>query len=452
MFRDTQAREGSRRAYNEAPVKWYLYLNDKIHGGRPFHRVHIDHTLLDVVIRVRGFGGRIYRIRPWLTVIIDAETRAALAFYLAAHTPSTVSCMMAIRAMVATHKRMPDFIVCDNGQEFHSDAFDELCDLNDVTIDFRPAHESRFGGVIERLFGTTNQLLISNMVGNTKATKHVRTLTTSVDPINADHLSFVELHGLLDYFFFTEYNRERIHPAHDHTPNDYMNKSFAETGRRLSRVRPFDHRFMIQTLVPAPKRGDYSVNPQMGVKVGPIWYTATELTGDRNKKKRVKVMLDMWDISIAYVLYAGRWVKCASRLLMRYRLLTHIELRYALYEVRLRLKAAPESMFETLLDEVLVEHDLPRAADATAGTRELYQAAGIAAVHPRTIPEQAEDACLVPPASRQPTSSATQPMKVQRAAKAPSATRSIDSSNHEGPPAKKRFNVDFAALPIRKSL
>jgi putative transposase len=31
---------------------------------------------------------------------MDAETRAVLAFYLSIHAPSTVSCMMAIRAMV----------------------------------------------------------------------------------------------------------------------------------------------------------------------------------------------------------------------------------------------------------------------------------------------------------------------------------------------------------------
>ncbi|MFM0367061.1 Tn7 transposase TnsA N-terminal domain-containing protein, partial [Paraburkholderia sediminicola] len=43
-FIDVKARQGSRVAYNEEPATWYLHLEDKINGGRPFHRVHIDHT------------------------------------------------------------------------------------------------------------------------------------------------------------------------------------------------------------------------------------------------------------------------------------------------------------------------------------------------------------------------------------------------------------------------
>jgi putative transposase len=73
--------------------------------------------------------------------------------------------MMTVPSMVATHERMPNCIVCDDGKEFYSDAFDNLCDLNDTTIDFRPTHESRFVGVIERQFSTTNTLFTDNLVG-----------------------------------------------------------------------------------------------------------------------------------------------------------------------------------------------------------------------------------------------------------------------------------------------
>ncbi|WP_236860394.1 DDE-type integrase/transposase/recombinase [Burkholderia multivorans] len=299
-FRDVRAREGARRAYNMEPAIWYLHRGDKIHGGHPFHRVHIDHTKLDVIIKVRGHGGRLYRLRPWLTIAIDAETRAVLAFYLAAHAPSTVSCMMVMRAMVAMHKRVPDFLVCDNGKEFHSNAFENFCDLNDITLEFRPAHESRFGGVIERLFGTTNQLLIHELMGNTKAMQHVRTLTRSVDPLRADHLTFVELHGLLDYFFFVQYNRERRHPAHDHTPDEYMNNRFMVTGRRLTRLRPYDERFMLQTLIPVSRGGTREIDNQMGIKVGGIWYWADEFAARRYSRKKVEVRVDMWNVCVAY--------------------------------------------------------------------------------------------------------------------------------------------------------
>lgn len=442
QFRDIRAREGPRRAYNKEPAVWYLHHHDKIHGGRPFHRVHIDHTKLDILIKVRGYGGRVYRLRPWLTILMDAETRAVLAFYLAAHPPSTVSCMMAIRAMVAVHKRVPDFIVCDNGKEFHSKAFDRFCDLNDITIDYRPAHQSRFGGVIERLFGLTNTELIHNLIGNTKATQHVRTLTRSIDPIHADHLSFVQLHGLLDHYFFLQYNREKRHPAHDHAPEQYMHKRFMETARRLTRLRPYDTQFMLQTLIPVSNGGTRLINPTMGIKIGPVWYWTDEFSAARHKKRIVEVFVDMWDVSVAYTVINGQWIKCISSLLLRYRNLTAIELRYALYEVRLRLKAAPEECFESVLDDVFAEHNLPPAAEATAATRQIYGPAGLTAVLSReecnTQPQDAPAEATSSPES--------------------SATLKTDSSTdvHQTQSNKKdtrsRFKVDYASLPIRNPI
>ncbi|WP_264372836.1 transposase family protein [Paraburkholderia caribensis] len=334
-----------------------------------------------MVVRTRGKGGRIYKLRAWLTLVMDAESRAVLSFYLAAHPPSTVSCMMALRAMVKRHGRVPDFIVCDNGKEFHSKAFDRFCDLNDITIDYRPAHQSRFGSVLERLFGITNTRFIHDLVGNTKATAHVRTMTRSVDPMNADHLSFVEFHGLLEYFFFVEYNRETCHPAHDHTPEQYMLKRFMETGRRLTRLRPYNMEFILQTLIPSA-RGTHKINPTSGVQLWRIWYWADEFAAERHNKKKVEVYIDMWDVSVVYVRLKNQWVRCVSSLLRRYGNLTSIELRYTLYEVRLRLKATPNQNFESVLDDVFAVHVLPPVAEATAATRMLYGQAGLTTVQP----------------------------------------------------------------------
>jgi hypothetical protein len=368
---------------------------------------------------------------------MDAESRAVLAFYLAAHAPSTVSCMMAIRAMVARHKRVPDFIVCDNGKEFHSKAFDRFCALNDITVDYRPAHQSRFGGVLERLFGITNTELIHNLRGNTKATRHVRTLTRSVDPMHAEHLSFVELHGLLDYFFFVEYNREKRHPAHDHTPEQYMHKRFIETGRRLTRLRPYDTQFMLQTLIPASRDGIRLINPTMGVKLGPIWYWADEFAAARHKKRKVEVYVDMWDVSVAYAVVNKQWVKCVSSLLLRYRNLTSIELRYALYEVRLRLKSSPNENFESVLDDVFADDILPPVAEATAASRMLYGPVGLTAVLPHeernTSPRQDPDDKLPHTGNNGITAD---PMH--------------NESNEYPSPSK--FKIEYATLEVRKPI
>jgi transposase InsO family protein len=434
QFRNDRAREGPRRAYNKEPAVWYLHRLDKVHGGRPFHRVHIDHTKVDVVVRTRGKGGRMYKLRAWLTLVMDAESRAVLSFYLAVHPPSTVSCMMALRAMVKRHKRVPDFIVCDNGKEFHSKAFDRFCDLNDITIDYRPAHQSRFGSVLERLFGITNTRFIHDLVGNTKATAHVRTMTRSVDPMNADHLSFVEFHGLLDYFFFVEYNRETCHPAHDHTPEQYMHKRFMETGRRLTRLRPYDMEFILQTLIPSA-RGTHKINPRLGVFLFRIWYWADEFAAVRNNKMKVEVYIDMWDVSVVYVRLKNGWLRCVSRLLRRYGNLTSIELRYAIYEVRLRLKASPNQNFESVLDDVFADHVLPPVAEATAATRMLYGQAGLTNVIP---PEQGT------PSPRKEHYDGFDEIKSDAI-----ESNDTDTESHAYPSPKK-FKTDYASLPITK--
>ncbi|VBD88504.1 DDE-type integrase/transposase/recombinase [Burkholderia pseudomallei] len=452
IFRDVRSREGDRWAYNKEPAVWYLHRGDKIHGGRPFHRVHIDHTKLDIIIKVRGHGGRTYRLRPWLTIVIDAETRAVLAFYLSAHPPSTVSCMMAMRAMVALHKRVPDFLVCDNGKEFHSNAFDNFCDLNDITLEFRPAHESRFGSVIERLFGVTNQLLIHDLVGTTKAMQHVRTLTRSVDPMRADHLTFVELHGLLDYFFFVEYNRERRHPAHDHTPAEYMNNRFMVTGRRLARLRPYDERFMLQTLIPVSRGGVREIDNQMGIKVGRIWYWANEFAGRRNKKKKVEVRVDMWNVCVAYACIDGRWVKCVSRLLMQYRQLTQIELRYAVYEVRLRLRAAPESSFESVLRGVLAEHNAPATADVTGATRLIYGKPHLTEIESAEEVAEVSGTAHVDASTENSASTPHDEERVDEALVTNYRRRANDTPRPNPPRTFGRFKIDYSHLPVRNPI
>ncbi|WP_082992275.1 DDE-type integrase/transposase/recombinase [Paraburkholderia tropica] len=375
---DTKARQGGRVAYNEEPATWYLHLEDKINGGRPFHRVHIDHTKLDVFIAIRGKGGRIFRKRPWLTLIMDTETRAVLGFYLSIHAPSTVSCMMAIRAMVKMFRRTPSVIVVDNGKEFHSVAFDKLCDLLYITLQFRPAHQSRFGGVMERLFGTTNTELIHNLVGNTKALRNVRTVTRSVDPLRADLLTFAQLHGLLDEYFYRDYNL-RIHPAHDHAPVEYMNLRFALTGRRLARLTPFDSYFYILTCIPPSKGSTRMLNKSMGVSISGVWYWADEFASRDVRPQKLEILIDMWDVSIVYALLDGKWVRCQSKLLMKYRKLTFVEWGYVLYEVRMRMRGEPAENLEKVVYAVISDHTLPDAASLTAATRQVYGSAQLIA-------------------------------------------------------------------------
>ncbi|WP_250481208.1 hypothetical protein [Caballeronia sp. GAOx1] len=87
-------------------------------------------------------------------------------------------------------------------------------------------------------------------------------------------------------------------------------------------------------------------------------------------------------MSVAYAAINGKWCRCVSSLLLQFRALTQLELRYAFYLVRLRLKAAPSSDFEAVLAEVL-EEALPPVAEATATSRSLYKPYGLASITAR---------------------------------------------------------------------
>ncbi|WP_197377979.1 DDE-type integrase/transposase/recombinase [Ralstonia pseudosolanacearum] len=398
--KDVLKRQGSRAAYNEEPAAWYLSRQDKIHGGRPFHIVHIDHTKLDILIKIQGHGGRWHTYRPWLTVAIDAETRSVVGFYLSIHTPSTVSCMMVIRDMVSRHRRMPEIILVDNGKEFRSAAFEMLCAKARTTLRFRPPHKSRFGSVCERLFGTTNTLLIHNLIGNTKALQKVRTVTRSVDPLRSDHLTFPQLHGILEYFFFDQYNN-RVHPAHDHTPNEYMTRRFAETGLRLERHVPFNQRFLIETCVPPVRNVPHSIDRQMGIKIGPVHYWADDFADRRFNQKKAEVRIDMWDVSTIWANISGVWVKCVSKLLMQFRQLTSIELRYAFDYIRKRLGGSLRNPTEKEIvastSDYLQQLQLGNVGQATASTAETYAAKGTAATTVRAEPTSPSHPVPAPP-------------------------------------------------------
>jgi len=407
LLKDVKRREGSRVAYAESPIVWYLNLREKIHGGRPFQVAHIDHTKLDIVILVKGRGGRIYRVRPWLTIAIDAHTRAVLAFYLSIHDPSLTSLMMIARELVLRHRRMPALIVVDNGKEFRSKVFDDLCHLTRTSLRFRPPHEARFGGVCERLFGTTNTQLVHNLLGNTKALKNVRTVTASVDPLRGELLTFPVLHGLLAHYFYREYN-ESPHPAHDHAPNEYMAKRLAETGARLSKRVEYDLQWRIMTCLPAPHGGTRVVDRARGIKIGHLYYWHDAFADKKLNLKTIEVRVDMWNAAVVYANIRGHWVRCKSKLLAQVERLTRLDLRYMFEAMRLQLGKANKSIPESTVLQWAAAYAKGEGFSAPASAGEdaivLYEANGTGAtvlhqpMQQKPVPTQKPDVVIHTPA------------------------------------------------------
>jgi putative transposase len=106
--------------------------------------------------------------RPWLTLAVDIPTRLVLGFYLSLDAPSSLSV-----ALVVTHSVLnkaswladrdptlswpasgiPDWIETDNGEEFHSKAFERGAAEYGIRLTYRPPGSPEVGGHIERLIG-----------------------------------------------------------------------------------------------------------------------------------------------------------------------------------------------------------------------------------------------------------------------------------------------------------
>jgi transposase InsO family protein len=116
---------------------------------RPF-TVHIDHTQGELTWShaTEPLG------RPWLTLAIDERARRVLACHVTWDPPSYRSSIAVLRELVRLHRRLPDHVVVHGGKEFSSQCFDQLAARYKVVIQRLPPTMCRFGGVIERIFGT----------------------------------------------------------------------------------------------------------------------------------------------------------------------------------------------------------------------------------------------------------------------------------------------------------
>jgi putative transposase len=295
--------------------------------------VHIDHTKVDLVLicgETREVLGR-----AWLSLAIDAESRAVVAFYLSFEPPSYRSCMMVIRDLVRRNGRLPDTIITDNGPEFKSRAFKRLCAVYRITLRYRPKGRPRHGSVMERIFLTTDTQFVHNLFGNTKILRNVRIATKFVAPERHAEWSLPALYGALD-MYFTELYGTDPHPAHGEAPVAHLHRRLVESGLRMHRLVRFDRTLLIETCPPVDERGTRTADPQRGIKVHHLWYWTDAFIGHIAARKDVEVRVDPWDARVCYVLLGGHWFECVCNLMSRLQRLTRVELHCYFEEMRER--------------------------------------------------------------------------------------------------------------------
>ncbi|BAU65471.1 Integrase catalytic region [Stanieria sp. NIES-3757] len=365
-YEQTLKRAGSRAAYELEQFYWELNLTTPRHGDFPFHICHIDHTQSDIELRCSKTGKSLGR--PWITFLVDAFSRSILAVYITYDPPSYRSCMMVLRICVQRHGRLPQTIITDNGKEFHSTYFETLLAMFECTLKHRPAAKSRFSGVCERLFGTTNQQLLYNLAGNTQITKKVRLATKSVNPKN---LSLWNI-GLL-YLYLCEWAYEVYetteHPALDgYSPREAFINGVKQFGNRDLRRIAYDNNFKILTL-PTTSQGKAKVRPGKGVKIEYKDYWHNALRDPEIENNWVDVRYDPFNAGIAYVYVRGQWVECISEYYPLFRGRSEKEIRLATAELKkrhqnhhgnykIRAKQLGNFLAKTETEEILLEQRL----------------------------------------------------------------------------------------------
>lgn len=152
----------------EAAEQKYGARPGKLKTTHPLEWVQMDHTQVDLIIVSEG--DRKPLGRPWLTILIDKHTRVILGYYLALHSPSTVSVSCAITHAVLPKKQflerlsrseisypfygVPKTIHMDNAKEFKTSGLQKACDKNRIKPSWRPYGRKHYGGHVERLIGT----------------------------------------------------------------------------------------------------------------------------------------------------------------------------------------------------------------------------------------------------------------------------------------------------------
>jgi len=331
-FEQTLKREGPRAAYAHEPFYYQLSPTIPRHGDRPFEIAHIDHTELDIELICaeprRNLG------RPWATFLTDAFSRRLLAVLLLYDPPSYRSNMMILRECVRRHHRFPQTIVVDGGKDFHCLYFDSLLAAQECAKRVRPSGKSRFGSVIERLFGVSDQQFVHNLQGNTQIMKNVRQATRSVAPRTQAVWTLPLLYERMCEWAYEVYDTS-LHGRLEQSPREAFERRMRTAGDRLHRMIRYDEAFRLLTL-PTTRSGVARVIPNNGVKINNRYYWANAFRNAELGNTSVPVRYDPYDAGLAYAFVKGIWVTCHSEHYHVFRGRTEREIMLASSELRKR--------------------------------------------------------------------------------------------------------------------
>ena len=171
-----------------------------------------DHTMLDILIIAPN--GK--PARPWLSVVLDDNSRAACGYMVFLGSPSAMNTALALRQAIWPKSEpdwpmcgIPDVLYVDHGSDFTSEQLQQIgADLHFELVHSTTARPQG-RGKIERFFGTVNTELLSVLPGHLTEGQRRPTPQLTLDQLDR------ELRRLI----VGDYNH-RIHSETGKTPTD----------------------------------------------------------------------------------------------------------------------------------------------------------------------------------------------------------------------------------------
>lgn len=302
------AREGEKAAYSGSEFYWRIDGATPRHGERPFEIGHIDHTELDLQFRGSRNGQKMGK--AWLSVLIDAWSRMILAWVIMFDAPSYRTCMALIRACIERHGRIPKTIVVDKGPEFQSIYFETLLGRLDCHKKTRPGSKPRFGSIIERFFGMSNEQFVHCLRGNNVALQKPRSMSKSHDPRELSVWTLPDFREAFDGYLDQVYG-EMEHSALGMSPKAALAVGLAQSGLRKHTLIPNTRDLTIMCL-PSTPNGEAKIDPSRGVKINYIFYWCPAFKNPKLARTDVPVRYNPNDKSVAMVWLKDHWETCQS--------------------------------------------------------------------------------------------------------------------------------------------
>jgi transposase InsO family protein len=248
-------------------------------------------------------------------VLIDAYSRKILSWYVSFAKPSRAAAMAVIRLCLQKHGRGCDMYVVDQGAEFNGTDFEELLARLAAHKKERPAGKPRFGNIVERFFGVSEQEFIRQLKANNQFLKNPRALSPSHDPTKRAIWTLREFEVAWEKWL-NEYYHSRDHGTLGVSPNLAFDEGLRRYGHRAYRRHPFtpDLKFLCLPEVRTRKGNTLLVESDIGcVRVHGVHYHGEILQDRKYHRNRVCARYDPLDITRLYVFIAGSWheLRCA---------------------------------------------------------------------------------------------------------------------------------------------